>query len=131
MLEKIMMDYIKKGLAFVLDKRGLTLVELLAVIVIIGILSSIAVISTLGLVENTEEEVCVANRRQLEKDYSRDLALNEIDHSESQFNSYVLRFGEVCPVGGHVVFVNGHIECSVHVGEKETGEQDGDGVPFL
>jgi prepilin-type N-terminal cleavage/methylation domain-containing protein len=40
MLEENMVNYLKKGLAFVLDKRGLTLIELLAVIVIIGILSS-------------------------------------------------------------------------------------------
>ncbi|MCA1033476.1 hypothetical protein LCL90_02430 [Bacillus infantis] len=63
------------------------MVELLAVIIIIGILSSIAVISILGLVENTEEEACVANRRQLEKDYGQMLVLNEVDHSESRFKS--------------------------------------------
>ncbi|MCA1041620.1 type II secretion system GspH family protein [Bacillus infantis] len=87
------MNYIKKIFSYVLDKRGLTLVELLAVIVIIGILGSIAVISIFGLVENMEEEVCVANRRQLDKDYSRELVLNEVDHSESRFDSYVFRFG--------------------------------------
>lgn len=43
-----------------LNNRGLTLVELLAVIFIFGILSSIAVISVLGLIENTEEDVCEA-----------------------------------------------------------------------
>jgi prepilin-type processing-associated H-X9-DG protein len=81
------------------------------------------------LVENTEEEVCLANRRHLEKDYGRELVLNEVNHSESRFNVYVLRFGEICPVGGNVVFVDGHVECSVHVDDEESGEEDG--VPFL
>jgi hypothetical protein len=87
----------------------------LAVIVIIGLLSFIAVIFVLGMIEGTEEDVCEANRRQLEKDYHRELVLNEVDHSESRFDLYVLWFGEVCPV-----------ECSVHVGDEETGEEDGD-----
>lgn len=73
----------------------------------------------------------MANRRQLEKDYGRDLALNEIDYSESQFNSYVLRFGEVCPGGGIVLYVDGHVDCSVHADDEESGEEDGGGVPFL
>ncbi len=59
------------------------------------------------------------------------MLLNGVDHSESRFNSFVLEFGEVCPVEGKVVYVDGHVDCSVHVGEEETGEEDGDGVPFL
>jgi prepilin-type processing-associated H-X9-DG protein len=54
-----------------------------------------------------------------------------IDYSESQFNSYVLRFGVVYPSDGNVMFVDGHVECSVHADDKETGEEDGDGVPFF
>lgn len=30
-----------------------------------------------------------------------------------------------------MVYVDGRVECSVHVDEEETGEEDGDGVPFL
>lgn len=64
-----MMNHLKRVFSFVFNKRGLTLIELLAVIVIIGLLSSIAVISVLGLIKDTEEDVCEANRWQLEKDY--------------------------------------------------------------
>lgn len=59
------------------------------------------------------------------------MLLNGVDHSESRFNSFVLEFGEVCPVEGNVVYVDGHVDCSVHVVDEETGEEDGDGVPFL
>lgn len=79
-----MMNHLKRVFSFVSNKRGLTLIELLAVIVIIGLLSSIAVISVLGLIKDTEEDVCEANSRQLEKDYHRKLLLNGVDHLESR-----------------------------------------------
>ncbi|MGM0792383.1 MAG: type II secretion system protein [Bacillota bacterium] len=125
------MVYLKKLSTYCLNNRGLTLVELLAVIVIIGILGSVAAISVLGLIKGTEEDICEANSSQLEKEYHREMVLNEVEHSESRFNSHVLKFGEVCPVGGNVVYVDGHVECSVHAADEETGEEDGDRVPFL
>jgi prepilin-type N-terminal cleavage/methylation domain-containing protein len=44
------------------NQRGLTLVELLAVIVILGIVFSIAGISLCGTKEFEEEDVCGANQ---------------------------------------------------------------------
>jgi prepilin-type N-terminal cleavage/methylation domain-containing protein len=54
---------IMKGINFFRsDQRGVTLVELLAVIVILGIVFSIAIISLGGTKERAEEDVCAANR---------------------------------------------------------------------
>jgi len=47
------------------EEKGLTLVELLAVIVILGIISAIAVPSIGGLIENTKKEAHKANAHQL------------------------------------------------------------------
>ncbi|WP_409270810.1 type II secretion system protein [Neobacillus sp. SCS-31] len=47
------------------DQRGLTLVELLAVIVILGIISAIAVPSIGGLIDNTKKDAHLANAQQM------------------------------------------------------------------
>jgi type IV pilus assembly protein PilA len=59
---KLMTQKLKQRLK---DQRGMTLIELLAVIVILGIISAIAVPSILGLIDNSRKDAVVANAQQM------------------------------------------------------------------
>jgi prepilin-type N-terminal cleavage/methylation domain-containing protein len=114
--------------------NGFTLIELLAVIVILGIIFSIAVISLGGTKESAEEDVCAANRLELENQYKGYLALEDVEHSDVMFSTFLKEFGsEVCPVGGVITYTDGHVDCSVHspgVSDEHNSGDEG-GVPFL
>lgn len=56
---------IKRVKGFINNQKGLTLVELLAVIVILGIIAAIAVPSIGGLIDNTKKDAHLANAQQL------------------------------------------------------------------
>ncbi|WP_061808967.1 type II secretion system protein [Rossellomorea vietnamensis] len=123
-----------KNLRLVRDQRGFTLVEILAVIVILGIVFSIAVISLGGTKERAEADVCAANRLELAKQYGGHLALKGVEHSDVVFHAFLREFGsELCPVGGVIDYMDGYVECSVHGEEVDEEEDSGDdgGVPYL
>ena len=114
--------------------EGFTLVEVIVVIAILGILAGIAVPNLLGIKEKAKEKVCNANCLQLERMYEAHLFMKEIKHSESVFNKYLQEYGEdICPDHGNISYVNGKIQCSVHMEDDdvESDDKDDGSVPFL
>jgi prepilin-type N-terminal cleavage/methylation domain-containing protein len=118
------------------EEGGFTFIELLSVIVILGILLTIAVISIEGIIEGSEKDVCHVNRTQLEKWYHDHLVLKGEEHTEVAFVNFRQQFGsEICPVNGDVHYIDGKVYCNVHPAgdhdENEDHEDDGGSIPFL
>lgn len=114
------------------NSRGFTLIEVMAVVIILGILFAIAVFSVTGIIEKTKQEVCYANVKELERHYEVYLTIEDIAHSNVVFAQYLQDYGEdICPVGGEIGYMDGEVRCSVHsIDEKEHDDVDED-VPFL
>lgn len=111
-----------------LKEKGLTLIELLVTIVILGIVAMIAVPSIVELLEKAKEEVCIANRLELRNNYTTYIQLEGIPDSLVVFTEYVNNYDvEICPEHGVVIYKDGEILCSIHSGGEN---EDGD-VPFL
>lgn len=63
MLEKLKMIW--QDAKQLKDERGLTLVELLVVVVILGIIAAIAVVAIGGIIENSRKDAMVADAKQM------------------------------------------------------------------
>lgn len=119
-----------------MDKKseGFTLIELIVVIAILGILTTVSVPRLAGFRSMAEESVCAANVKSVERTYSTFLVKNNIDYEDSIFNQFITdNFGEACPTGGVISFEDGKVKCSVHDGGSEGEEDEGPGeeVPWL
>ncbi|WP_215142037.1 prepilin-type N-terminal cleavage/methylation domain-containing protein [Exiguobacterium qingdaonense] len=61
------------------DERGLTLVELLVVVVILGIIAAIAVVAIGGIIENSKKDAMVADAKQMVSAAKLYTASNPVD----------------------------------------------------
>ncbi|WP_096156432.1 pilus assembly FimT family protein [Bacillus sp. FJAT-45066] len=120
----------KSKIRYMCNSKGLTLVEILATLVILAIISAIAVPAVFGLIENSREDVCVANRLELKRYYERELVLVGLKHKPEIFEQSMMEFGEeICPVGGVISYLDGDVLCSEH-SDADSGDENED-VPYF
>ncbi|WP_228027520.1 type IV pilin protein [Bacillus fonticola] len=121
--------YKKKMISFDSKNKGFTLIEVMAVLTILGILTAIAVPSLLGVIEKAERDVCRVNVLQLERLYERYLVLEGIEHTDVVFDQYLRNYGEeICSEQGDVTYVDGRVRFSDF--QSDDRDENG-GVPFL
>lgn len=116
------------------NNNGFSLIELLAVLTILGILATIAVVSVTGIIEKSKQEVCSMNVRELERKYETHLLLESMEHSDVTFVQYFGDYDEiVCPVDGEIKYVDGRVQCSLHLRDGEVEEHDEveESIPYL
>ena len=126
------------------NNQGFTLLEVIIVIVVLGILSTVIYPSFSNIISSSQERVCIANCLQLERTFSGYLALKNGDDNELWFYQFVQEYDLedyieelCCPTGGNIYYSNGQIRCSFHKNMDDTNDdddedEDDDGsVPFI
>lgn len=107
-----------------MNKKGFTLIELVIVIAVLAILSSLAIV-TYGLVaQRANERVCDTNRRSMESMYHAQYALDESLTKEVFFENSGDYFDDAsCPSDGVYYLEDDVFYCTEH---GEVSEDDGE-----
>lgn len=71
------------------DERGLTLVELLVVVVILGIIAAIAVVAIGGIIENSRKDAMVADAKQMVSAAKLHTASNPLASGDTKVMEFV------------------------------------------
>lgn len=125
------MLFIKTDRRITKNSEGFTLIELIVVIAIISILAAVLVGNYAGYVKEAKESICNTNCVKLERMYQAHLDMKNIQHSDLVFEQYLQKYGKIrCPDHGVISYVNGKVQCSVHIRENDSENNDAD-VPFL
>lgn len=125
-----------------LNNQGVTLIELLAVIIIIGIIAVIAVPIYNNYIENAEKGVCHTNTFELERMYELELLMDGTTHSDTKFTTYLQEYGsDLCPDEGITSYIEDQFRCSIHgshshnqdepIHDDKNEDDSGNDVPFL
>ncbi|WP_100405639.1 type II secretion system protein [Bacillus solitudinis] len=112
-----------------LNSKGITLVELLVTITILGILAAIVIPTLTGLTEKAKVEVCNANLLELDRGYKAYLTLENVEHSDLRFTRFLQNFeGDLCQRECEIAYIDGKVQCSTLPINDENNDND---VPFL
>lgn len=118
-----------------LNNKGFTLVEIMMVVAIMAILVAVMIPSFAGYRENVKRGLCDFKCAQAEEMYEVFLMMEQQSHTENLFTNFLVDYGEVCPDGGEIWYLNGRVQCERHSGGVNgDDEDDGNGggtVPFL
>ncbi len=120
---------------------GFTLVELVVVIAIISILSTIAIPRFINYTAYAKEAVCKTNRGQAERMYEAFLIEKSLNNNDLIFDLFIVEnYSDICPQDGMIYYLDGDIKCEIHKGisgnidepnEPEDPNPPGEEVPWL
>ena len=104
-----------------LNSKGFTLIELIVVVAILAILTTVLYPTYTKYIEKSRESVCLANRSSLMREANLEYTAGSIDSLKEGFDALYLHYGgsEICPSGGDYSWDSESetavkISCSIH-----------------
>lgn len=105
------------------NAKGFTFIELIVVIAVLGIITSIATPKLASYRRLAEESICHANCKAVERLYTTVLVEN--DHNDTLFDQFLIEnFNGVCPASGAINYEEGKVKCSLHTNDSVAVDED-------